>query len=211
MPGTAGHLNWSCPSIPHQNKRRDSNTSSPVYIQSYTILWLPAVRSKTRETAFQVLNRTVWTNNKAFKSRMRANPHCDWCCEMESMEHLLCVCEYYSHLQWGRLGDVLSQHFNNRSADNVPRVELQPNIIYNIPHPSLLLHIPGYHLQTNELASLRQPGNRPWTLSSTHWLSSSPAPNEEWGGILITIYLLGPLHLSGTQLRPFCLFITLKY
>ncbi len=31
------------------------------------------------------------------------------------------------------------------------------------------------------------------------------------GGILITIYLLGPLHLSGTQLRPFCLLITLKY
>jgi hypothetical protein len=51
--------------------------------------------------------------------------------------------EYYSQLLLGRLGDVLTQHFNNRSADYVPRVELgQTNIIYNIPHPSLLLHIP---------------------------------------------------------------------
>jgi hypothetical protein len=32
--------------------------------------------------------------------------------------------------------------FNDISADRVPRVELgQANIIFNIPHPSLLLHV----------------------------------------------------------------------
>jgi hypothetical protein len=59
------------------------------------------------------------------------------------MEHLQCECEYYSELQWGRLGDALTQPLNNRAADWVPRVELgQTNIIYNIPYPSILLRIP---------------------------------------------------------------------
>ncbi len=33
-----------------------------------------SLTSKTRETSFQVLNRIVWVNNKAFKSRMRRIP-----------------------------------------------------------------------------------------------------------------------------------------
>jgi hypothetical protein len=31
--------------------------------------------SKTKETAFQILNRTVWTNNKAFKSGTSDPPY----------------------------------------------------------------------------------------------------------------------------------------
>jgi hypothetical protein len=59
------------------------------------------------------------------------------------MEHLLCECEYYSELLWDRLSSILTELFNSTSIDRVPRVELgQSNIIYNIPHPSILLHIP---------------------------------------------------------------------
>jgi hypothetical protein len=41
-----------------------------------------------------------------------------------------------------QLADSLTQFFNDFSTDDVPRVDLgQTNVIYNIPHPSLLLHI----------------------------------------------------------------------
>jgi hypothetical protein len=58
------------------------------------------------------------------------------------MEHLLCKCEYYSETLWSKLAEGLTMLFNDVSSDRVCRVELgQSNIIFNIPHPSLLLHI----------------------------------------------------------------------
>jgi hypothetical protein len=58
------------------------------------------------------------------------------------MEHLLCECEYYSEPLWSKLAESLTKLLNNISMDEVPRVELgQTNIIFNIPHLSLLLHI----------------------------------------------------------------------
>jgi hypothetical protein len=58
------------------------------------------------------------------------------------MEHLLCECEYYSEPLWSKLAEGLTMLLNDISIDDVPRVELgQTNIIFNIPHPSLLLHI----------------------------------------------------------------------
>jgi hypothetical protein len=112
------------------------------FTNAYGILRLPAITSKTRETAFQILNRTIWTNNKAFKSRMRPDPYCDRCQEVETMEHLLCVCEYYAEPLWNKLAGGLTMLLNEVSTDRVPRIELgQINIIFNIPHPSIKLHI----------------------------------------------------------------------
>jgi hypothetical protein len=112
------------------------------FTNAYGILRLPTITSKTRETAFQILNRTVWTNNKAFKSRMRPNPYCERCKEVETMEHLLCVCEHYAEPLWNKLADGLTMLLNEVSMDRVPRIELgQINIIFNIPHPSIKIHI----------------------------------------------------------------------
>ncbi len=74
---------------------------------AYQVLRLPTLTSKTCETAFQILNRTVWMNNKAFKYRMRPDPNCDRRWEVETMEHLLCECMHYSQLLWDRLGEVI--------------------------------------------------------------------------------------------------------
>jgi hypothetical protein len=112
------------------------------FTNAYNILRLPAITSKTRETAFQILNRTTWTNNKAFKSRRRPDPHCESCKKVETMEHLLCECKYYSEPLWNKLAEGLTMLLNDVSADRVSRIELgQTNIIFNIPHPSLILHI----------------------------------------------------------------------
>jgi hypothetical protein len=63
---------------------------------------------------------------------------------VETMEHLLCECEHYSELV-ERLATSNDTHttIQPMSTDRVLRVELgQTNVIYNIPHLSLLLHIP---------------------------------------------------------------------
>jgi hypothetical protein len=73
---------------------------------------------------------------------MRPTPTCDRCERTETMEHLLCECENYSIPLWTKLADSWTQLLNDNSLEPVPRVELgQTNVIYNIPHPSLILHI----------------------------------------------------------------------
>ncbi len=114
----------------------------PTFNNAYQILRLPLLPSKTRETAFQILNRTIWTNNKAFKSKMRQDPNCERCGLTETMEHVLCECLHYAQLLWVRPGEVLTQYLNSVSDDYVPKVEYsQLNIIYNVPHPSIFIHV----------------------------------------------------------------------
>jgi hypothetical protein len=73
---------------------------------------------------------------------MRPDPYCERCKKVETMEHLLCECEYYSEPLWNKLAEGLTMLLNDVSTDRVPRIELgHTNIIFNIPHPSLLLHI----------------------------------------------------------------------
>jgi hypothetical protein len=54
----------------YQTRTRDNvhvRPTVPTFNNAYQILRLPLLPSKTRETAFKILNRTIWTNNKAFK------------------------------------------------------------------------------------------------------------------------------------------------
>jgi hypothetical protein len=129
----------------YQTRIRDNIHIRPTvhtFNNAYQLLRLPLLTSKTRETAFQVLNRTIWTNNKAYKSRMRNDPNCERCGQIETMEHTLCECLYYAQCLWSRLGEVFTSYLNSISEEHVPRVEYtQLNIIYNVPHPSVLLHV----------------------------------------------------------------------
>ncbi len=129
----------------YQTRLRDGLAVRPNqrdFTNAYNVLHLPTITSKTRETAFQILNCTIWTNNKAYKSRMRPDPHCERCKKVETMEHLLCECEFYSEPLWSKLAESLTMLQNDISTDEVPRIELgQTNIIFNIPHPSLILHV----------------------------------------------------------------------
>ncbi len=64
--------------------------------------------------------------------------------EIEMMDHVLCECLHYSQLLWIHVGDIIQLYLASDSHDLSPRVELsQLNVIYNVPHPSPLLHIPG--------------------------------------------------------------------
>jgi hypothetical protein len=65
---------------PAYNTRIRNDINIPVFKPSTmpTIFFdYPQFTSKTREMTFQVLNRTVRTKNKAYKSQMRLDPNCD--------------------------------------------------------------------------------------------------------------------------------------
>jgi hypothetical protein len=98
--------------------------------------------SKTKETAFQILNRTTWTNNKAHKSRIRDNSDCDYCGQFETIEHLVHNCEDYSAALWEELGHGLTSALVAHSGNEIPTILLTPlEIIYNKIHPSIKLHL----------------------------------------------------------------------
>jgi hypothetical protein len=113
------------------------------FLNAYKVLSMSLLPSKTKETTFQILNRTIWTQNKAFKSGMAAEPTCFRCEEVETMEHLLYGCENYSAKIWAMAGKVLTLSLSRHSGDYIPRIDLTPlEIVFNKPHPSILLHVP---------------------------------------------------------------------
>jgi len=69
------------------------------FISAYGILKNPLLPLKTKEISFQILNRTLWTNNKAYKSHMSDSNLCRFCDEIETVEHTILQCENYAALQ----------------------------------------------------------------------------------------------------------------
>jgi len=109
---------------------------------AYKVLNLPTIPSKTKEVAFQTLNRTIWTNNKAFKSDIINNPACLLCGEVETMEHLLYNCPHSSITAWEEYSGIVTEITTLILGQQVARMNYTPNeIIYNIPHPTILLRI----------------------------------------------------------------------
>jgi hypothetical protein len=109
---------------------------------AFGALSLPFMSSKTKETTFQVLNRTIWTNNKAFKSGTHTSPLCFRCNEIENMEHLLYLCPSYAEKVWLEAGHFLTRAVTQFSAEYTARIDLTPKeIVFNKPHPAILLRI----------------------------------------------------------------------
>jgi hypothetical protein len=96
------------------------------FLNAYKVLSMPLLPSKTKETTFQILNRTIWTHNKAFKSGMATEPTCFRCEEVETMEHLLYGCENYSAKVWAMAGKVLTLSLSRHSGDFIPMIDLTP-------------------------------------------------------------------------------------
>jgi hypothetical protein len=78
------------------------------FLNAYKILTMSLLPSKMKETTFQVLSRTIWTQNKALKSVMAAEATCFRCDEIETIEHLLYGCENYSLKIWALAGRVFT-------------------------------------------------------------------------------------------------------
>jgi len=112
------------------------------FIDGYKVCKLPGLLSKTKEVAFDILNRTVWTNNKAHKTGTRDNPDCQLCGDIETMEHLIYSCPHYAEPLWHELSESLTTLFEHTSGSPVARVHITPKeIICNKPHPSVVLYL----------------------------------------------------------------------
>ncbi len=94
------------------------------FVDAFRVLSLPYLSSKTKETAFQILNRTVWTNNKSFKSGLCPSPQCFRCEDIETMEHLVYLCPNYAEILWVEFGQVLTQAIAQFTAEYTARIEL---------------------------------------------------------------------------------------
>lgn len=130
---------------PAYSTRERDNVYVPdrdTFSRGYGVLSLPSIPSKTKEVAFQVLNRTVWTNKKAFQSGIMQDPACQYCGEDETMEHLLYNCENHTIPLWEQTSVILTNLCTLQHGQQVARIQLTPKeIVYNKPHPSLLLFI----------------------------------------------------------------------
>ena len=126
-----------------QTRIRD-NVAYPtpqIFRNAYAMIRNPMLPSKTKENSFQTLNRTLWTNNKAFKSRIIDSPACPYCGEVETMEHLLLLCDNYSACQWELLSNILTD-FCRKTTPDAARIHVTfLNIIYNTEIPALPVHI----------------------------------------------------------------------
>jgi hypothetical protein len=112
------------------------------FTEAYKTSLMPSLPSKTKETVFQILNRTVWTNNKAYKSRLRDSPNCQRCGEIETMEHLLYQCENYAAPLWQELSKGLTSALRHHTGEFVARIDLTPKeIIFNMTIPAVKVYI----------------------------------------------------------------------
>jgi hypothetical protein len=129
------------PPPPAYRTRERDNVYLPerqTFLDAFHVLNLPLLSSKTKETAFQILNRNIWTNSKAFKSGLADSPTCHRCEEVETMEHLLYLCPNYSARLWIEFGHTFTETLRNFTGNYVARIEFTPKeIIYNKPHPTI--------------------------------------------------------------------------
>ena len=104
----------------------------PEFINAYRLIKNPLLCSKTKENSFQTLNRTIWTNNKAFKSGMLDDLDCPYYGEIETMEHLYFGCEYYSELQWTDLGKYITGYIKDKFDPSCPELRITyRSIVFN--------------------------------------------------------------------------------
>jgi len=96
---------------------------------------------KTKDNSLQTLNRTIWTNNKAFKSGQREDDQCRFCGETETMEHMYYLCQHYSNLQWELFASAVSVVVKkvNPGASNI-YITFR-NIIFNTPIKNLYHYV----------------------------------------------------------------------
>ena len=77
------------------------------YNQAYQINYKSRFSEYQKALNLSILNRTTWTNSKAFKSGMSEDDKCRKCGETETVEHIFLNCEEYTEKMWEELKEIL--------------------------------------------------------------------------------------------------------
>jgi len=101
------------------------------FIMAYKIVRNTMISSKTKEIAFQILNRTLWTNNKAFKSGIAEDNKCPRCNQTETIEHLVANCDNYSYKIWEQLGIIITEYVRKQITETSQITVDYKTIFYN--------------------------------------------------------------------------------
>ena len=73
---------------------------------------------------------------------MAPDASCLQCEDVETKEHLLYACKNYSAKIWDLAGRTLTLAISRHTGDYIPVIYFTPlEIVYNKPHPSILLHV----------------------------------------------------------------------
>jgi len=102
-------------------RRKDGYSLPPlhVYMAGYKTCMSLDMPSKTKEIAFNTLNRQIWTNQKGhWMANNRGEEYsskCALCDKTENTMHLLFECEKYSELLWFHMSVLLQQQFNKNN------------------------------------------------------------------------------------------------
>ena len=81
------------------------------------------IPSKTKETSFNILNRTCWTNQKRYKSLIANNmgeegqKNCSLCNRVETTQHLIFECQEYAEGLWEIMGNIISEISGKKSRN----------------------------------------------------------------------------------------------
>jgi len=81
--------------------------------KAYDVCSITMLASKTKEISFQILNRTLWSNNKAFKSNMIDDDTCYFCDEIADTEHIILNCDVFSYAIWSDFEKFLTIMFSH--------------------------------------------------------------------------------------------------
>jgi hypothetical protein len=116
--------------------------SPKTFTDAYKVNEIGSMPNKTRETSFQILKRTVWTNRKAYLSGIADSASCNRCEKEETMEHLLYGCENYSAVVWREFSTLITTTLVHIAGHTVARMDHTPKeIVFNLPHPSIVFYI----------------------------------------------------------------------
>jgi hypothetical protein len=129
----------------YSTRQRDGITLPQriTFLNAYKVLHMSLLPSKTKETVFQILNRTIWTQNKAFESG-RAPDASATNVKKSKLWNTCFTALSTTRPKFGNLaGKSLTLALSHHSEEYIPAVVLTPlEIVFNKPHPSILLHIP---------------------------------------------------------------------
>ncbi len=93
---------------------------------------------QNKRNCLQILNKTIWTQNKAFNLGMAQDAKCLRCDETETTEHLLYDCGNCSAKILNIAGVPLTLAISRHSGKYMTSTCWR---LYTINHPSILLHI----------------------------------------------------------------------
>jgi hypothetical protein len=85
----------------------------------------PLLSSRMKDNSFQVLNRMLWSKQKAFLSNMADDPNCPYCTRAESTEHMLADCDNYAMQRWELLGKAITKGLESVQSEPYGSLRIQ--------------------------------------------------------------------------------------